>query len=198
MAYSGEGDVFEEIRQYDLSKMATDRRFSFSVPADLVGKSAYDPLYDGGGGDCGKCGECVDCLDGASAFILKGDIADYENILTTEEVVENPTPQPTFISEASDPISKMIAEGNYNTRFKIPPYGARDARCIWLDADLDDIATFKDIEEKLYNWAIRFAELESKRDETYITWKTMSDCKCVSTWHNFVRWILCACLSGAS
>ncbi len=60
MSYSEECDVFEQIRQYDLSKMANDRRFSFSVPADLVGKSDFDPLYDGGG-DCGKCGECVDC-----------------------------------------------------------------------------------------------------------------------------------------
>jgi len=196
MSYSVKSsmDVFEEILQYDLYKMTDVRRFSFSVPADLVGKSNFDPLYDG----CGYCGECADCLEDSSAFILKDDIAEYNNTLSTEDVEDIMSPPSYTTIVASDPISKMIAEGNYNTQFKIPPYGAKDARCIWLDADLDDIEPFKEIEMKLYTWASKFAELESKGGETYITWKTVSNCKCVSTWHNFLRWILCACLSGTS
>lgn len=193
-----EYDVFEELRQYDLSRanMADSRRFSFSVPAD------FDSLYDG----CGRCGECAECLEGATSFTLEeysdnyikcstDSYADYSNDIDNSNIFYS-----ILKSDTNDPITKIISKGFELKQFKIPTIKAKDARDIWMKSGLDDISSFNDIQDKLINWVSSFAEIEHNDDinKTQITWRTETGCKCVSTWYNFIRWILCASISDTS
>lgn len=204
-------DVFEELRQYDLSraKMADTRRFSFSVPADFTNNPNFDPLYDG----CGQCGECPDCLDGATTFTLEGYAetylreyeGEYTDYLAGIDRRSSRSSRSSCIEHilrpgTDDPITKFISKGADIKQFKIPSTKIKDARCVWLDAGLEDKASFNDIEDKLLIWTTKFAESDVNEDGNIIriTWITESGCKCVSSWYNFIRWILCACLSDAA
>lgn len=204
-----EYDVFEEIRQYDLSKakMADTRRFSFSVPADVIENTEYDPLYDG----CSNCGECPECLDGATTFILEGyadnyikNSADGYDKYSGEYMSDNlstlsNTSNSLLKPNTNDPITQFISKGYDIKQFKIPSTKAKDARAIWIESGLDSVASFNDIQNNLLRWSTTFAEIDynDNINKTRITWKTESGCNCVSTWYNFIRWIICASISDS-
>ena len=198
-------DVFEELRVND-SKMATSdsRRFSFSVPADTSGGydsstvdgfdfistnySSYDPLYDG---DDGYTAEYYIGEDSLERLEIE---AEEEARVMEVGVVK---------MDLADPISKLVSAGMDNKKFTIPSLKVKDARQIWISADIADVASYNEIETKLLKWAGKNAEIrteQNKRSEhgLIITWKSVSGCSCTAKWYSFVRWILCASLTDSA
>ena len=198
-------DVFDELRLQD-SKMsvADNRRFSFSIPAESGGYnsstvdgfdfiSEYDSLYDSNGDD------------GYTAAFYIGESK-------AEETYEDKMPDmDAYLLEPeedsigvvklnlADPISKLVNAGRTDKKFKIPSTKVKDARQIWIAADISEVASYNEIETKLLKWAEKAAELRVDKGRGHgliITWKSASGCSCTAKWYSFVRWILCACLSG--
>lgn len=188
-------DIFEELRANDSKMAATDsRRFSFSVPTDVSSSStvdgfdfissydsSYDPLYDGD--------------DGYTAEYYIGE-AQLE-ILEPEQEQEQ---EDNIVKlDLADPISKLVSAGRADKKFKIPSIKVKDARYIWISADIDDVASYNEIETKLLKWAEKYAEIKIERKGygLIITWKSVSGCVCTAKWYSFVRWILCASLTDS-
>lgn len=196
-------DVFEELRIND-SKMATSdsRRFSFSVPADTSGGydsstidgfdfistdySSYDPLYDGD--------------DGYTAEYYVGEDS-LERLEVEAEEEEAATMEVGVVKmDLADPISKLVSAGRNNKKFTIPSLKVKDARQIWISANIEDVASYNEIETKLLKWAEKNAEIccDKKGHGLIITWKSASGCVCTAKWYSFVRWILCASLTDSA
>jgi hypothetical protein len=75
----------------------------------------------------------------------------------------------------------------------IPSIKSIDARKIWIEAGIPEVATISDIEYYLIEWAYNLNYLEIKDNIIVsITWK-ISNNSCNSTWHTFLRWMICAC-----
>jgi hypothetical protein len=181
-----EVDVFEEIYVNDSKMAATDsRRFSFSVPAE-----SYDPLYDddGHGEDGGYTTE----------FYVGEDT--LERLEVEAEAEERAMEIGVVKIDLADPISKLVSAGRNDNKFKIPSLKVKDARHIWVSANIGDIASYNEIETKLLKWAENNAEIrtEQKGHGLIITWKSASGCVCTAKWYSFVRWILCASLTDSA
>ncbi len=198
-------DVFEEIRLQDSKMSVTDnRRFSFSVPAESGGYnsstvdgfdfiSEYDPLYDSNGDD-----------GYTASFYIGGGSSTEETYEDKMAEIEEEDPEIDSIGvvklNLADPISKLVNAGRTDKKFKIPSTKVKDARQIWIAADIGDIASYNEIETKLLKWAEKAAELRVDKGRGHgliITWKSASGCECTAKWYSFIRWILCASLSGA-
>jgi hypothetical protein len=190
-------DIFEELRAKDSKMAASDnRRFSFSIPTDTSGgydsstvdgfdfissyDSSYDPLYDG---DDGYTSEYY--IGDAQLELLESEPESEDNIVKLD---------------LADPISKLVSAGRADKKFKIPSPKVKDARQIWISADIGDIASYNEIETKLLKWAEKFAEIKTERKGhgVIITWKSASGCVCTAKWYSFVRWILCASLTDSA
>jgi hypothetical protein len=97
----------------------------------------------------------------------------------------------------ADPISKLVSAGRSDKKFKIPSLKVKDARHIWISADIEDVASYNEIETKLLKWAGTNAELRLGHG-LIITWKSASGCSCTAKWYSFVRWILCASIADSA
>jgi hypothetical protein len=197
-------DVFEEIRLQD-SKMSVgdNRRFSFSVPAESCGYDSstvdgfdfiteYDSLYDSNGDD-----------GYSSKFYIGGEVETYEDKMPEMEPILEPEDDSIGVIKLNlaDPISKLVSASRTDKKFKIPSIGVRDARQIWIAADISDVASYNEIETKLLKWAEKGAELRADKGRGHgliITWKSASGCACTAKWYSFIRWILCASLTESA
>jgi hypothetical protein len=204
-------DVFDELRLQD-SKMsvADNRRFSFSIPASASGGASavydssstvdgfdfmpdYDPLYDSNGDD----GYTTEFYIGES----KAE-ETYEDKMPDMDAYLEPEEDSIGVVKLNlaDPISKLVSSSRTDKKFKIPSMKVKDARQIWIAADISDVASYNEIETKLLRWAEKNAEVRLDNGRGHgliITWKSASGCSCTAKWYSFVRWILCASLSGA-
>ncbi len=200
-------DVFEEIRLQDSKMSLSDnRRFSFSVPAESGGYDSstvdgfdfitdYDPLYDSNGDD----GYTASFYIGGEASIeetYEDKMPDMEALLEPDDEIDSVG---VIKLNLADPISKLVNAGRTDKKFKIPSMKVKDARQIWIAADISEVASYNEIETKLLKWAEKSAELRVDKGRGHgliITWKSASGCSCTAKWYSFVRWILCASLSG--
>jgi hypothetical protein len=90
----------------------------------------------------------------------------------------------------------LIFSKNDMKIYKIPSEKAKDARKVWVGANINDFAHITEIESKLLDWAFTNANLKiSNKQIDAILWKTESGCFCSSKWRTFVKWIVCASLS---
>lgn len=90
----------------------------------------------------------------------------------------------------------LISSLSDKTPYKCPPRTSFDARKIWKTAKIPQVAYIRDIESLLIDWAFTYAVLEiSGKNIVRISWKSKSNCRCHSTWHAFLQWILCATIS---
>lgn len=111
------------------------------------------------------------------------------------DMVESNLPTPINIQQTLD-FSKellMISSIYDNTICKIPSKKSQDARKIWEYAKIPSVATVREIEYKLLDWAYTYASLEIVDNKIIrITWHSHSNCTCISTWSAFLKWIICS------
>ena len=129
----------------------------------------FDPLYDG---------EYVDM------------VAEAEHELATEAdcIVR---------TDLVDPISKLVAAGRTDKKFKAPPASARDARRIWLAAHIPDPASYNEVESCLLRWVQEQPATTIKKGKLVVSWVSETGVKYTTVWLSFVRWMLCASLVGS-
>ena len=93
----------------------------------------------------------------------------------------------------------LTCGGNAGQMYTRPPKTSQDARTIWKQARLPKAAALITIETALLDWAVMYAILEIQDKKIgSIIWRPESGTVCRGKWEAFLRWILCAAMSGDS
>lgn len=100
-------------------------------------------------------------------------------------------------TDMADPISKLVAAGRADKKFKAPPISARDARHIWLAAHIPDPASYNEVESCLLRWVQDQPGTSIQKGKLVVSWMSETGVKYTTQWLSFVRWMLCASLSGS-
>ena len=169
--YSCDTDVFDELNS--IQRPVNDRRFSFSIPEDSPPTPPSTPRL--------------------TIHIPEENDNDLE--LDDLELESNPpTPkQPTLDFSKEE----LLTSSTSNQIYKRPSKKALDARKVWKYAKIPSVATIREIEIKLLDWAFTYASLEIiDKKIILITWRTHSNCVCSCSWTAFLRWIVCASTSS--
>ena len=120
------------------------------------------------------------------------DDDDDDNDLELES--NPPTPKQPILSFSKDDL--LTSSATNIQIYKRPSKSSSDARKVWKYAKIASIATIREIEIKLLDWAFSYASLEIiDKQIIKITWRTDSNCVCMCSWTAFLRWILCASTS---
>jgi hypothetical protein len=105
-----------------------------------------------------------------------------------------PTPKQPILDFSKE---ELLTSSTSNQIYKRPSKKSGDARKVWKYAKIPSIATIREIEMKLLDWAFTYASLEIiDKKIRLITWRSHSNCLCSSSWTAFLRWILCASTSS--
>jgi len=197
-------DVFDEI---DIIR-STDkiRRFSFSIPNDdinnnkndlelLTINSPYEPPTPP------PSPELIS-YDKSSIVIQIPDSDDFNLYLDTTLINSSDSEDDTLISDIQPFLNYskkdllIYSERDLNV-YKKPPRKSFDARKIWKQAKIPKTANIYIIESLLLDWAFSHAYLEIKDKKIKkIKWISKSQCRCESTWHAFLKWIVCSTVSA--
>lgn len=97
-------------------------------------------------------------------------------------------------TDMADPISKLVAAGRADKKFKVPPASAHDARRIWLAAGIPDPASYNEVESCLLRWVQNQAGTTTQKGKLVVSWVSETGVKYTTQWLSFVRWMLCASL----
>jgi hypothetical protein len=180
-------DIFDELEA--ISKPASDRRFSFSIPENLDNIPPAPPPSP-------RIDSTAEHPSPRLTLHIpeeKDDDFDLESF----ELESNP-PTPTNIQPTLDfsKESLLVSSPTNHQIYKRPPRKAHDARKVWRYAKIPSAATIREIECKLLDWAYTYASLEiTNKKIVRITWRTHSNCVCTCKWETFLKWIVCASLA---
>jgi hypothetical protein len=176
--YTCDTDVFDELDS--IQRPVSRNRFSFSIPEDVIPPPPPSS---------------PDLTPRLTIDIPEDKHDDVE--LTTFELDSNP-PTPSNIQFNID-FNKdiLLISSDSKQIYRRPPKSSIDARKVWRYAKIPSIATIREIEYKLLDWAFTYASLEiTDKKIKRITWRTHSNCVCSCSWPAFLRWIVCASTSS--
>jgi len=181
-------DVFDELNYVtiELPTIGTSgRRFSFSIPEDIEISIPVAPPPS----------PTITPFNRPAIFIPDDDF--YFELCHEDSISPTQRPLPDIQTALDFPKQELfISQITDINNYKRPPKKSHDARKIWKAAYIPKLATIRQIEVALLDWAYTYAYLEIKDKKIVsITWKSDSQCTCRAKWASFLRWMICACYS---